>query len=186
MTFYGVLWAEGANDVIASKLQVPLYTITWIARVLVFAGPVLAYVITKRICLALQRKDREELLHGYESGIVRQLPSGEFTEVHQPVNEEKRAMLEAKPVPAPGAGDGNGVPAPSSRGTLGRLRARASRAFAETIVAGADSHGNGHGPGQAGEQVIVGSADERHAAIASARSAQPAPGEPPSDDSPGA
>jgi quinol---cytochrome-c reductase cytochrome b subunit len=92
MTFYGVLWAEGANDVIASKLQVPLYTITWIARVLVFAGPVLAYVITKRICLALQRKDREELLHGYESGIVRQLPNGEFTEVHQPVNEEKRAM----------------------------------------------------------------------------------------------
>ena len=77
MTFYGVLWAEGANDVIASKLQVPLYTITWIARVLVFAGPVLAYVVTKRICLALQRKDREELLHGSESGIVRQLPSGE-------------------------------------------------------------------------------------------------------------
>jgi ubiquinol-cytochrome c reductase cytochrome b subunit len=189
IVFYGVLWAEGANDVIADHLQVPLYTITWIARVLVFAGPALAYVVTKRICLALQRKDREELLHGYESGIVRQLPSGEFTEVHQSVNEEKRAMLEAKPVPAlpaPGAGDGNGVPAPSSRGTLGRLRARANRAFAETIVAGADGHGNGHGPGQAGEQLTTGSAGERHAAIASARSARPAPAEPPSDDSSGA
>ena len=75
MTFYGVLWAEGANDVIASKLQIPLYTITWIARVLVFAGPALAYVITKRICLGLQRKDREELLHGYESGIVGNCPA---------------------------------------------------------------------------------------------------------------
>jgi len=187
MTFYGVLWAEGANDVIADKLRVPLYTITWIARVLVFAGPALAYVVTKRVCLGLQRKDREELLHGYESGIIRQLPDGEFIEVHQPVNEEKQAVLEAKPVPAlpaPGAGDGNGVPAPSSRGAIGRLRARANRAFAETIVIEADSHGNGHGPGQAGEQVAAGSAGERHAAIASARSAQPGPGEPPSDDSP--
>ena len=100
MTFYGVLWTEGANDVIADKLHIPLYTITWIARVLIFAGPVLAYVITKRICLGLQRKDREELLHGYESGIIRQLPNGEFIEVHQPVDEEKRAVLEAKKVPA--------------------------------------------------------------------------------------
>jgi ubiquinol-cytochrome c reductase cytochrome b subunit len=188
MTFYGVLWAEGANDVIADKLHVPLYTITWIARVLVFVGPAIAYIITRRVCLGLQRKDREELLHGYESGIIRQLPSGEFIEVHQPVNEEKRAVLEARNVHAlssPGAGDGNGVPAPASRGAIGRLRARANRAFAETIVGEADSRGNGHGPSKAGEQVMAGPAGERHAAIASARS-QPASGEPPSDDSPGA
>ncbi len=142
----------------------------------------------KRVCLGLQRKDREELLHGYESGIIRQLPDGEFIEVRRQVGEEKKAVLKARSVPAPpapGAGDGNGVPAPSSRGAIGRLRARASRAFAETIVAGADSHGNGRGPGKAGKQVMAGSADQRHAAIASARSAQPAPGEPPSADSPG-
>src|SRR6516225_1890104 len=81
ITFYGVLWAECANDVIADKLQVPLYTITWIARVMVFVGPALGYYITKRICLGLQRKDAQELLHGYESGIIRQLPDGEFIEV---------------------------------------------------------------------------------------------------------
>jgi ubiquinol-cytochrome c reductase cytochrome b subunit len=148
MTFYGVLWAEGANDVIADKLQVPLYTITWIARVLVFVGPALAYVITKRVCLRLQRKDREDLLHGYESGIIRQLPDGEFIEVHQPVNEEKLAVLEAKPVPAllpgPGSEDDNGLPPPSSRGVLGKARAVANRAFAETIPVEADGHGNGH------------------------------------------
>jgi len=39
VVFYGVLWAEGANDVIADKLQIPLYTVTWIARVLIFVGP---------------------------------------------------------------------------------------------------------------------------------------------------
>src|ERR1700751_5512719 len=91
ITFYGVLWAEGANDVIADQLQIPLYTVTWIARVLTILGPIIAYVITKRVCLGLQRKDRNELLHGYESGIIRQLPDGEFIEVHQPVNEGRLA-----------------------------------------------------------------------------------------------
>jgi ubiquinol-cytochrome c reductase cytochrome b subunit len=163
MTFYGVLWAEGANDVLADFLHIPLYTVTWISRVLVFVGPILAYVITKRVCLGLQRRDREELLHGFESGIIRQLPHGEFIEVHRPVNEEKRAVLEAKKVPAllpgPGAEDANGVPAPSSRGMLGRARAFANRAFAESIPVEADGHGNGHGlEGDGEEHAAVGSA----------------------------
>jgi ubiquinol-cytochrome c reductase cytochrome b subunit len=175
MTFYGVLWTEGANDVIADKLHIPLYTITWIARVLVFVGPVLAYVITRRVCLALQRKDREELLHGYESGIIRQLPNGEFTEVHKPVNEERRAVLEAKPVPAllPAADseDGNRVPAPSARGVLGKARAVANRAFAETIPVEADGHGNGHhGNGHYGDGYAA--TGEEHEAAGSARQAQ--------------
>jgi ubiquinol-cytochrome c reductase cytochrome b subunit len=177
MAFYGVLWTEGANDVIADKLQIPLYTITWIARVLVFAGPVLAYVITRRVCLALQRKDREELLHGYESGIIRQLPDGEFTEVHKPVNEERRAVLEAKPVPAllpaSGSEDGNGVPAPSARGVLGKARAVAHRAFAETIPVEADGHGNGHyGDGHAVTGEEHGAVGEEHEVAGSARQAQ--------------
>ncbi len=57
VVFYAVLWLEGANDVIADQLQIPLYTVTWIARVLVFVGPFLAFVITRRICIGLQHKD---------------------------------------------------------------------------------------------------------------------------------
>jgi ubiquinol-cytochrome c reductase cytochrome b subunit len=151
MTFYGVLWAESASDVIADNLHIPLYTITWIARVMVFVGPILAYVITKRICLALQRKDAAELLHGYESGIIRQLPDGKFIEVHRPVSEEKRAVLEAKPVPAllpaGGSEDASDVPAPGSRGALGRARAIAGRAFAETVPLETNGNGNGNGNG---------------------------------------
>jgi ubiquinol-cytochrome c reductase cytochrome b subunit len=169
VTFYGVLWAEGANDVIADKLQVPLYTITWIARFAVFLGPLFAYLLTKRICLGLQRKDAEELLHGYESGIIRQLPNGEFIEVHQPVNEEKRAVLEAKPVlallPARGSEDANGVPSPGSRGALGWARGVANRAFAETVPVETNGHGNGHhGNGHALES------GEEHAAAGPASS----------------
>jgi ubiquinol-cytochrome c reductase cytochrome b subunit len=153
VTFYGVLWAEGANDVLSNNLQIPLYTITWISRFLVFIGPAIAFIVTRRICIALQRKDAQELAHGYESGIIRQLPTGEFIEVHQPVSEENAAVLSAnKSLPAlPPAGteDDNGVPAPEGTGVLGRARAYANRGFAETVppeTNGHDGHGsNGHG-----------------------------------------
>ena len=83
VTFYGVLWLEGANDIIAHQLQIPLYTLTWIARFAVFLGPIIAYWVTKRICLGLQRKDAHLLEHGVETGIIRQLPSGEYVEADQ-------------------------------------------------------------------------------------------------------
>jgi ubiquinol-cytochrome c reductase cytochrome b subunit len=163
VAFYGVLWAEGANDVIADKLSIPLYTITWISRVLIFVGPAFTFYVTRRVCLGLQRKDSEEVSHGFESGIIRQLPRGEFIEVHRPVSAEARAVLEAKkPVPAlppAGAADVRGIPAPASRGLMGRLRARANSAFIETVEApnGHDGHGGeehasvGAGDGAAGE-----------------------------------
>jgi ubiquinol-cytochrome c reductase cytochrome b subunit len=151
VVFYGILWAEGANDVIADFFSVPLYTVTWIARVLVFVGPALAFIITRRMCLGLQRKDKELLEHGLETGIIRQLPDGEFIEIHRPMNEEERAVLESKKVPAlmpaRGSEDENGVPAPQSSGVMGRARTIANRAFAETVVVEADGHGNGHGNG---------------------------------------
>ena len=48
----------------------------------------IAYIITKRICLGLQRKDNHLLEHGVETGIIRQLPGGEFIEETRPVDEE--------------------------------------------------------------------------------------------------
>jgi ubiquinol-cytochrome c reductase cytochrome b subunit len=48
-------------------------------------APPLAYYLTYRICLGLQRPHREVLDHGIETGIIRRLPHGEFIEVHQPL-----------------------------------------------------------------------------------------------------
>ena len=163
VVFYGVLWAEGANDVIADFLSIPLYTVTWIARVLVFVGPAIGFYVTRRICLGLQRQDTELLEHGLETGIIRQMPNGEFVEIHRPVHEDERAILEAKKVPAlmPAAGseDENGVPAPQVSGTLGRARAIANRAFAETVVVETNGHGNGHGPADEHAAVTAGHAE---------------------------
>jgi ubiquinol-cytochrome c reductase cytochrome b subunit len=164
VAFYAIMLLEGANDLIADHLDIPLYTITWIARFAVFLGPAIAYFATKRICLGLQRKDRELLEHGLETGIIRQMPDGEYIEVHRPVSEEKRAVLLAKKepprLPAPGAVDENGIPAPASRGMAGRLRGTANRVISESIpVTGGNGSGNGHG-GSHGEL-----GDSEHAAI---------------------
>ena len=43
-------------------------------RVAVFIGPVIAFIIAKRWCISLQRKDNETLLHGYETGIIMRSP----------------------------------------------------------------------------------------------------------------
>jgi ubiquinol-cytochrome c reductase cytochrome b subunit len=169
VVFYGVLWAEGANDVIADFLSIPLYTVTWIARVLVFVGPAIGFYVTRRICLGLQRQDKELLEHGLETGIIRQMPNGEFVEIHRPLNEDELAIVEAKKVPAlmPAAGsdDENGVPAPQVSGALGRARAIANRAFAETEVLETNGHGNGRGNGH-------GPADE-HAAVSAGHAELP-------------
>src|SRR6516165_8883021 len=172
--FYGVLWAEGANDVIADKLDIALYTVTWIARVAVFVVPIGAYFVTKRICLGLQRKDAELLTHGVELGIIRQLPSGEFIEDARPLTEEERAVVDSKKevaaLPAAGVPDENGVPAPDTSGVMGWARGVANRAFTETIAV-PDGHGNGHaavdghGAVEGGEHAAVGSGepgDEEH------------------------
>jgi ubiquinol-cytochrome c reductase cytochrome b subunit len=149
VVFYGVLWAEGANDVLANVFHVPLYTVTWIARVLVIVGPVAAYVVTKRICLGLQRKDAETLEHGVETGIIRQLPDGGFTEAARPVTAEERAVLAARPaagaLPAP---DPSGVPAPGRAGVLARFRTELNGAFTETAGVTAAVNGQATGDGQ--------------------------------------
>ncbi len=142
IAFYGVLWLEGSNDVFANHFDLPLYMVTWVARVTVFAAPVLAYIITKRICLGLQRKDQHLLEHGVETGIIRQLPSGEFIEETRPVDEEMRAKLttpERVALP-PGHGPADEVPPPGMRGGMGRVKGRLNKVLAESVP------GNGHGP----------------------------------------
>lgn len=131
MTFYGLLWAGGGNDIIATKFDLSIYDVTWFLRIAVFIGPVLAFLITKRICLGLQRRDREEVLHGRETGIVLRRPNGEFVEVHAPLEPERAYELTAheRNVPLdPAAGvDEHGVEAPG--GLRRRLRTRLSRFY---------------------------------------------------------
>ena len=49
--------------------------------------------MTKRICLGLQRRDRDLVLHGRETGRIVRTADGEFIEVHEPLDEHERWVL---------------------------------------------------------------------------------------------
>ncbi|RKT82475.1 ubiquinol-cytochrome c reductase cytochrome b subunit [Saccharopolyspora antimicrobica] len=85
LTFVGVLFISGANDIVAFQFNISLNLMTWFGRIGLLVLPPIAYYITYRICLGLQHSDREVLEHGVETGIIKRLPHGEFIEVHQPL-----------------------------------------------------------------------------------------------------
>jgi ubiquinol-cytochrome c reductase cytochrome b subunit len=104
LTFYLVLFLSGGNDIIAKAFDISLNAMTWGGRVALITLPPIAYVIAYRICLGLQRHDREVLEHGIETGIIKQLPHGEFIEVHQPlgpVDEHGHGQLSYAGTPVP-------------------------------------------------------------------------------------
>ena len=131
VTFYIVLMIGGGNDIIAYNFDLSFNTMIRVLQVLLFVGPVVAFIVTKRLCLSLQRRDRDLLLHGRETGRVLRLPSGEFLEIHEEVDEESKAKILAKPdiepLALPEAVDDSGVVNPASRKQ--RRRSRWSRFF---------------------------------------------------------
>src|SRR4051812_2258777 len=96
MTIYGLFWAAGGNDIIAIKLHLSINQITYFMRAAVFIGPVIAFLVTKRWCISLQRKDQEDLLHGYESGIIMRSPEGGYSERHLPLSPSRAFVLTAR------------------------------------------------------------------------------------------
>lgn len=75
MACYAMFWLNGANDIIATQFNVSLNAVTNVMRVMIFLAPVIAFIVTKRICLSLQRADRERVLHGAESGVIERAPT---------------------------------------------------------------------------------------------------------------
>ncbi|MFD3542594.1 cytochrome bc complex cytochrome b subunit [Streptomyces sp. NPDC058662] len=113
LTWYVILLIAGGNDMFAQYFHLSINSITWFARIGFFIGPVIAFVITKRICLGLQRRDRDKVLHGRETGIIKRLPHGEFVEIHEPLPQGQLHTLtqheQYKPVEIGPTVDENGV-----------------------------------------------------------------------------
>lgn len=83
ITFYGLLWAAAANDEIAYHLHLPLYAVTWGFRVLVLAGPVAAFALTRIICRYVEERQRDEATLGIETGRIVMTPEGGFIEIRE-------------------------------------------------------------------------------------------------------
>jgi ubiquinol-cytochrome c reductase cytochrome b subunit len=93
VTFYAVLWAAAGSDLFATHFRLSIEGVTHTIQALVFIGPVIAYVVAHRICIGLQKKDREIALHGYESARIVRLPGGEYIEVHEQLSDYERWKL---------------------------------------------------------------------------------------------
>jgi quinol---cytochrome-c reductase cytochrome b subunit len=152
ITFYGLLWIGGGNDLIATHFGVSLNNVTWFLRFAVFLGPVLAFWVTRRIAISLQRADNDRILHGLESGIIVRTPEGAYYEKHTPISTHEAYELTARerlvPLDIGPETDDNGVRAPKR--ALNKVRARLSKFyFADAVqkptaveIAEAHAHGD--------------------------------------------
>ncbi|WP_084718392.1 cytochrome bc1 complex cytochrome b subunit [Streptacidiphilus carbonis] len=131
ITEYIILLIAGGNDLFATHFNLSINTITWACRILFFVGPVIAFTITKRWCIGLQRNDRDKVLHGRETGTIKRLPHGEFIEVHAQLSPEALHTITAheqfQPMELPAEVDENGVKRKVS--LLTRTRAKLSQSY---------------------------------------------------------
>lgn len=83
LSFWLVLTVAGADDILGTVFTIPLEGLRWTERIAVFVVPPLAYVLTKRLCLRLQRSDRDLLAAGLPTGLVEEPGDGVYRPVRQ-------------------------------------------------------------------------------------------------------
>ncbi|WP_257570779.1 cytochrome bc complex cytochrome b subunit [Streptomyces sp. NP160] len=149
LVFYVVMALAATNDLVATHFHISINDMTYVLRALFFVGPPIAFWVTKRICLGLQRRDRELALHGRETGRIVRTADGEYFEVHEPLDVYERWNLVQHE-------DDLLVPLPQGKASgLDKVRARLSAFFFEDHVAAVTpaeleaAHGHDEGHGQA-------------------------------------
>jgi ubiquinol-cytochrome c reductase cytochrome b subunit len=164
MTWYAVLWIGGGNDLVATQFHVSLNAVTYVLRVGVFVAPVLAFLLTKRICVGLQRSDQDRLLHGAETGVIERDPSGKYAERHRTISVGEQYALTQQKEPLAlnpaTVDDGEDVSAREVR--VEQLRRRGTRFYCANVLRkptrseleeaiAHQHHGVGHGDGHGDE-----------------------------------
>ncbi len=153
ITAYSVLMFAAANDIIAIKMHMSINDITYFLRTAFFVLPPIVFWVTKRICLSLQRADRQKVLHGRETGTIIRTPDGKFFERDEALDQYAVwSLMSHEPVQVrelEAAVDHNGVLKPAGR--LDKLRARLSKFYFKDHVNPvtpselAAAHHDGHG-----------------------------------------
>jgi ubiquinol-cytochrome c reductase cytochrome b subunit len=131
IVMYAVFWIAGGNDIVATKFHLSLNSITWFSRIGWVVLPIIAFYVTRRICIGLQRADVERVQHGYETGVIERSPEGGYSERHAPLSDGAQYSLTARDrmpaIEAPYKHDANGVR--DKRYGLSKLRFRMARFY---------------------------------------------------------
>jgi ubiquinol-cytochrome c reductase cytochrome b subunit len=135
------LQLAGADDVIAYHLNVPFEDLVWTFRGGFFVFPVIAYAVTRHVCLALQRSDRRSLRRGTDYGIAAQRGGTAYTGVSKPVPAGIRAIMQTRrpdelvaPTPR------HIVPLPTPRRATAQLRARLNHLYVISRLEAVSAH----------------------------------------------
>lgn len=87
----------------AFSFQLSVNVLTWVFRIGFFVFPVLAFLLTKRLCLALQSHELRLLSEGEETGEVVQNVYGAMEPGHAPVAPARLYRFLARDLPSPAA-----------------------------------------------------------------------------------
>ena len=179
MTCYGMFWIGGGNDIVATTFGMSLNAVTYFLRVAVFVAPVIAFMLTKRICIGLQRSDAERLLHGAESGIIERDPSGGYSERHRPISQgEAYTLTQHKeyaalaPLSETDGMSAKEIKAEQRRRAAARfsfindLRKPTRAELEEATHHHGNGHGNGHGDGNGNGHAVEGDGNGHHSITA--------------------
>ncbi len=176
LTTYGVLMFAAGNDLMAIKLGLSINDITHTLQAAFFIAPPIAFWVTKRICLSLQRRDRDIVLHGRETGRIIRTADGRFFEQHEPVDVYTRwNLVQHDPhttFELTSGTDANAVASPTAR--KDKARSAVSRFYFSdrinpvTPAELAAAHHDGHGHEEI-ESGAGASADSGHALESSRR-----------------
>jgi ubiquinol-cytochrome c reductase cytochrome b subunit len=108
----------------------PVEDLVWAFRAGFFVLPAVTFVVTRRACIALQRRDRHRLRRGAEFGISTLREGKAYAPVARPASGEERAVMEARrpdelfmPIPR------HLVPLPTPRRVLAQVRARVNHFY---------------------------------------------------------
>src|SRR5512146_742143 len=155
-----VLQVAGGDDVISFHLGIAVEDLVWVLRVSFFVLPVAAYLVTRRVCVALQRADRRKLRAGHAFAIASLSPDGRqnghvitpqaelgYAPVSHPLTEQEHERLTAhrpdeliRPIPR------HLIPLPTPRRISAQVRARLNHHYLLSALEPPykDEPGNGH------------------------------------------
>jgi len=96
LVFFGTLWTAAGSDVIATHFHISFESEVEVLRCTLIVGPILAYWLTRQICLGLQARDHDVVRHGVETGRLFRRPDGGYAEARSPLAGERWRLSAAE------------------------------------------------------------------------------------------
>jgi ubiquinol-cytochrome c reductase cytochrome b subunit len=97
IVFFTTLWSAGATDLVTTRFGIAFEHQVIALRALLVLGPLIAFQVTRQLCLALVARDREVAAYGVETGRIVRSPDGGYSEIHAPIHDRPPIAIRSRP-----------------------------------------------------------------------------------------